>query len=162
MKPGTFWALVPVMLLGSSVLLYMVIVPFMTSDPSHAVVPDYEGRAANWDAVTAQRRANAQLGWNLRVRAPHGTRTDAPLKLLIEVTDREGREIDGAAVSGVALHVARAATRFDFAAVSREGGHYEAEIDSARPGIWEIDVTVRRGDEIFVERRRVTALEPAS
>jgi nitrogen fixation protein FixH len=158
MKPGTFWAMLPVMLLGSSVFLYMVIVPFMTNDPSHALVPDYEERAANWDLVTAQRRMNRELGWQLRVRAPYGA-SDGTMRLVIEVMDRDGVAIHAETVSGVALHVARAANRHTFTADRIGPGRFETIISSDRPGIWEVDLKARRGDEIFAERRRVSVAE---
>jgi len=159
MKSGTLWAWVPVLLLGSSVMLYMVIVPFLTSDPSHAVVPDYEGRAANWDQITAQRRTNKALGWGIRLRAPDGIRPGTPLILQINVHDGAGNSIDDARIEGVALHVARAATRHDFTAHPVAPGIYEATIQTGRAGIWEVDVSVRRGDELFTERRRLSVAD---
>lgn len=152
------WVGLVVALLGMSVVIQMTALWLATSDPSFAVVEDYEAKARDWDRTQAQAGRNLELGWTTEL-------TTAPLPrgvaLELSLTDRAGVPIDDARVRVVAFHNARAADRIALDLTPLGEGRYGAPLPASRAGLWELQVAVERGADRFTDVRRAT-LAPGS
>jgi nitrogen fixation protein FixH len=123
-----------------------------TTNPSYAVEDDYYQKALHWDQRRAQQRANDELGWSVTL-AVSGPRTASdPASLELVLTDRDGRPVDGAAVSVEAFHNARADRILRAPLGGSGGGRYSSNLAMRRPGVWEFRITATRGETTFTHR----------
>jgi nitrogen fixation protein FixH len=163
MASGNAWKYVPVGLLLLSATIGAVTVWVALRDPSFGVEEDYYQKGLEHDAVLEQARRNAELGWQLALRAevlsgPPRSRVEVVLRA------RAGAPVAGAAVSVEAFHVARSAYPAEAALVEGEAGRYAAELPLARTGKWEVRVVAERGGERFTATQQpfvFPAAEPA-
>src|SRR5690606_24674164 len=140
-----------VLLLGSSVLIQGTAIYLASSDPSFAVVPDYERKAAEWDREAQLRRESDALGWSAEVETGAGARRGDVI-VSIALRDRLGNPVEGASVSVEMLHHARASNVLsEILPESAAAGVYERTVALRRPGRWEFHLTARRGDELFLK-----------
>lgn len=146
---GSFWAFVPVALLGSLVVLQLVLVRLVLSDASFSVEKSYYSKALDWDATRARELESARLGWNVdaTVVSAHGSETEIAVALF----DRTGTALHGAKVDVEAFAVARANHVVRAALREDAGGSYRARLPVDRAGRWEITLRASRGDEHFTD-----------
>jgi hypothetical protein len=154
LSPERIWPMVPVVVLGSVAVLYASVITWSARDPSFALVPDYEARAADYDAVIAQRQVNASLGWQVEVQALRQPAQPGSMAIELAVHDATGAPIDGAAVETVALFVGRARERHPMRLHELTPGRYAASLPQAHFGHWEFNVSVQRGEERYVATQR--------
>lgn len=151
------WPTLIVLALLGNVALGVTLMRVAADDPHFAVEPDYYRKAVAWDSAQALAAATAALGWHAEpvVGAVAG---DAPVPVAVQLTDREGRPLEGAAVALEARAVAHAAE--PLAAPLAPGaapGRYEAMLPVARTGLWELRVQVVRGSDLAAFHLRVEA-----
>jgi nitrogen fixation protein FixH len=142
--------------LGTHVILCVVTATIATSDPSFAVVPGYHQQALRWDEKLAADRAGAALGWSAEV-VP-GSTADVLGRRAVVVTlrDRDGRPVTGANVEANVFHHARAAEAHTVSfAETADAGTYAATTEMRRAGLWEVRLSVRRGDGRFVATQTI-------
>jgi nitrogen fixation protein FixH len=147
--------MVPVLLLGATLVGWAVMVSLALNDPSFAVEPDYYQKALAWEAHQAQERENERLGWQARAQAKAVPGWPGQRELTVELTDRTGR-LSGASVSLAAFHNARASTIIESALTEKAEGAYSARLPMRLPGEWELRLTAIRGDERFTQVLRAT------
>lgn len=146
-----FWPALVVALLGAVVVADAVMIWVAVSDPSFAVEEDYYPRAVAWDETMAARRRSDALGWSVRwalaPQAPGAGGTEVTAILV----DRSGAPVEGARVTLETFHNARAATvlRAELRAIG--DGRYAAVLPMRRPGLWEMRLDARRGDDRLVD-----------
>ena len=138
-------------------IVFMVLA---SRDPSFAVEPDYYKKGLDWDRTMAQEAADRALGWTVSLEGTH----DAPTarggrRLVLRMLDRDGRGVDGAAVTLEALHGARAADIVRGRLIGTGQGRYVADLPLARAGLWELRVRAEHGATVFTQR--ITAELPA-
>jgi len=152
-RSGLFWMLLPLLLLGTSVSGWLVMVSIAVDDPGFAVEADYYKKAASYDDVIEQRRANAKLGW--RLTAPGFTwARGGKARLVVLLTDAEGEPLSDRKLSAEVFFNARAG-RLQKLELSPLGkGMYGADVAEARPGLWEARVLVS-GSDTFRETLRL-------
>ena len=142
MRARITWVGVIVGLLGFSVITQAVLIISSLSDPSFAVEPDYEARAANWNEVQQQQAENSRLDWTLNVlTAP--AEESGQIVVTVHLFDRWGKPITEASVRGTAFHNARAAHLVEFHAPYVDGARYQTVMPAHMGGRWEFrfDVT---------------------
>ncbi len=154
LSPERIWPLVPVFVLGTAAVLYASVITWSARDPSFAVVPDYEQRAANFDAVIEQRRINAELGWRIEVLARRQAAMPGAMALELAVRDAAGEPVSGALVETHALFVGRARERHALSLAEQEPGRYVAQVPQAHFGHWEFEFEVARGPERYAGVQR--------
>lgn len=133
-------------LMGMSVCLVALTVFLAGSDRSFAVESNYYQKALNWDATQRQNTQSRELGWTVRV-ATEGH--EGQSALTVRVGDSEGRPVERASVGVVAFHNARAADRFGATLTENGPGVYSADMELARPGQWQFQISVKRGVDEF-------------
>lgn len=156
MSPRVTWIGVVVGLLLLSVVTQLVGVFLAVSDPSFAVEPDYERKAARWDDHVEQQRENQRLGWTLQVRCePTGDR--GKVEVSVNLLDSFARPIEDAEVELEVFHNARASRILRGTLEHVRKDRYAATFDMRRTGIWEFRIAARRAGDLFTytEKRNV-------
>jgi nitrogen fixation protein FixH len=122
-------------------------------DPSFAIEPNYYEKALAWDETSRQRAASESLGWSAHIALDH---SPAGPVLTIELQDRLGRPLDGAAVDAEVYHHARSADRQTLRLVANGDGRYAAAAAMTRPGQWEVRISAVRGPETWSSSRQMS------
>lgn len=154
--PTQFWPALPFLLLGSALLGWSWMVREALNDPGFAVERDYYQKAVDWDRDQLERAQSDQLGWRASVLERI---QDSRPELLVRLETSEGAPVAGAQVQAEAFANARSADRRQLAFVEVAPGSYAAQLERARPGLWEIRVRAERqgpgGLERFTSRERL-------
>jgi nitrogen fixation protein FixH len=147
MERGTFWAFVPVGLLGGLITTVLGLVHVALTDPGFAVQDRYYSRALSWDEHLAAERRSAALGWRAElsaVRVPGGT-----VEVTLKLTGRDGRAVDGARADVAAFSVARSRKVVRAVFLKTREGSYRARLHAERGGLWDFAVDAARGADRF-------------
>lgn len=156
---GGWWPLGLAAALAASAALNIGFAIVASRDASFAVEPDYYRKSLEWDRTMAQEAAGRALGWTVEVAGEPAARRGL-LHVVAQLRDRGGEGIDGCVVELEARHRARAGEPVSGTLAVLSGGRYAAELPLGRPGLWDLRVTVRRGEILYVHE--VTADLPGS
>ncbi|QDU84115.1 FixH [Planctomycetes bacterium Pla163] len=139
------WAWIAAALLVTHTSAMIAAVVIAVEDPSFTTVPDYYRRAVDWDTTQARRAASGELGWASQV-APSALGE----RLVVTLTDREGRPVVGAVGALTAFHHAATKEVRTVPLEERGDGIYFATLDVGRVGAWQVTVEAERAsDELF-------------
>jgi nitrogen fixation protein FixH len=159
MRAQVTWIGIVVGLLLMSVVTQGVLIVLATTDPSFAVEPDYDAKAARWDDHQRQERENARLGWTVDL----GTKA-ASVPGAVDVTltafGTYGKPLRDATVDVEAFHNARASEVLRARLEPAGDGVYAARLPMRRSGVWEFRLTITRGGDIYTETVRSGVLVP--
>lgn len=119
-----------------------------TSDPTHAVIPNYHQQAMEHDKILAERQTSERLGWKWTIAMEHGG-------VVVQLSDAGGRPVENANISIDLCHHARGNQhrRVNLLPVANQPGRYRGEVQINRTGVWQIDLDAQRGAEHFIDRR---------
>jgi nitrogen fixation protein FixH len=133
-------------LVHGSVLIVGIVLA--TSDPTHAVVPNYHQQAMEHDKVLAERQASERLGWTWTISLDSGG-------VMVQLNDVQGRQVEHALINIDLCHHARGNQhrRVQLRAIAGQPGCYRGEVKLERSGVWQIDLDVQRGPDRFIDRR---------
>ncbi len=148
------WTGLIVGFLGVQVVMSAVAIFLANSDPSHAVIPNYHQQALEYDQVLAARQASQRLGWIWTIDP--GMEQTAPGKhsLTVRIRDAAGKPITNAEVTLQISHHARGNDRQSIVlAAEREAGTYRGQARIDRNGVWQVDLSVHRQNDLFIDRR---------
>lgn len=153
-----FFMFLPVLLLGLSFAGWGVMISAATADPSFSVEPGYYRKAANFDQEMAARAKTRELG--LRAAVVRFDRV-ASGELLLEValTDRTGAPLSDVGLDLEALANLRAAETRTGTSVTDQRGHAIWRLASGAPGLWELRLRGRRGQDVFTDVVRAELAE---
>ncbi|UCF67695.1 MAG: FixH family protein [Acidobacteriota bacterium] len=157
MKPHIVWISIIVGLLALSVVVHGILLVAALSDPSFAVEPDYEAKAANFDAIQRQRWASQRLGWTTELRTRPAV-DPGEVEISLEAFDRDGEPIRDAAVELETFHNARAAEVINGRLTHIREGRYRGVLPMTRSGVWEIRLTITSEDDVYVRTLRKNVL----
>ena len=159
MKPAVVWIGIVVGLLSMSVIIQLVGVILAVNDPSFALEPDYERKAAEWDERKEQRRRSEVLGWETSLRTTPST-TKGMVDVELTLVDSEGTPISDALVSFDAFHNARASQILRDELPHQQDGNYRKTLPLRRSGVWEFRLDITRGNDRFLETTRKSVVSP--
>jgi hypothetical protein len=148
---GSFWAWVPVLLLGSMFVGLGSMAYVAVNDPGFALEPNYYDKAVHWDRSQAEAAASRELGLKLTLSRPLRLSESGKLELELAVTDKSGVSYGGAEVKVEAFAVARASRLHDVTLRELAPGRYAAEIDSKTLGLWELRVSIKKDRDQYRE-----------
>ena len=140
---GLFWMLVPVVLLVTSVSGWLFMVSLALDDPGFALEADYYKKASNYDEIIAQRGLNTRLGWQVDL-VEFSTLPQGAARLQIRLTDDQERSLNDVTVTAEGFPTARGTQRKDISFEAGGDGLYFAQLEGARPGLWEIRIRAER------------------
>jgi nitrogen fixation protein FixH len=144
------WPGIVIGMLTVHTLSGLIVVFIATSDPSHAVVPNYHEKAVAWDEQRAQQRAGEALGWTTQIEVALAADTLGQRTVRASIRDADGKPLTGASVTVKAYHHARANTIIEAQLKEAAPGQYIATMDLRRPGLWAFGVETSRGDESYL------------
>lgn len=145
------WILAPFVLMGLSVAMATVTVITAINARGMAVEPDYDVKAADWDAHRAQLAANEKLRWSVTASLDADPDDRGSARLRLDLRDKYDWPLDDARVSVEAFPVARADLRAAMSLSPLGDGGYRAALPFRHPGRWEFRVRVERGDDVYTD-----------
>ena len=143
------WTLFILTFFAGQAVLWTYALNRVASDPSHAVVDNYDDIALNWDEHRARQNASAALGWDASVQmrsAPSGSAT-----LQVEIADREKAAVTADRVLATVFHQSAAANKQTVELLPTGPGVYAATFDATRDGKWRVAIDARKGDANFLK-----------
>lgn len=149
------WVGLIVGLLAVQILVGGMAIFLANSDPAHSVIPNYYQQALEYDKVLAARQVSHQLGWKWNVVPGESIDLAGKRTLIIQVQDRKSQPVTDALVMAQLWHHARGNQRqsITFDAVPDKPGWYQGVAVVDRNGLWQVDLTVDRLTDHFVDRR---------
>lgn len=150
-RRGAWWPLGLAAALAASAALNIGFAIVANRDASFAVEPDYYRKSLEWDRTMAQEAAGRALGWTVEVVGEPALERGL-LHVVAQLRDRGGQGVDGCVVELEARHRARAREPVIGTLAGRSGGRYAAALPLSRPGLWDLRVTVRRGEVLYTHR----------
>ena len=144
------WALVPVIMLGGSVMLGVVTVSVAMRSGGESE-PDYYRKRAAWEAHRAQMAQNGALAWTLTPSIlPVGEVRMVP-EIEVAVTDKHGVPIETAQVQVEVVPINSADARLKITLREVRPGVYGAACPMRVDGLWELRFTVTSRGRVFAD-----------
>lgn len=139
--------------MGINLAMAVLAIVLSAGDPSFRPMPEYGKDAVDWQSRKTQLEASSRLGWQLEIErhpgAPKGESVDkgsnSRASVRFRLRDAQGAPIVGATGTLGAYHLTRVSEfrTADFEPIEGEPGGYEADIDVARDGKWQISIDLR-------------------
>lgn len=137
-------------LLGGHVVFIVTAITLATGDRSFAVVPDYYQKAVDYDERKAQLAQSQALGWRVELQADDALSTTGERGVTVRLTDREGAQVPGAALSVSCYHLSNAGEPVHFELTEALSGEYVGSSALGREGFWWFEVTAQRNDQRYI------------
>lgn len=149
-KAGSFWAWVPVLLLGSMFIGLGTLAYVAIDDPNFALEPNYYDKAIHWDQSQADARASRALGLQLTL-APLLVDGNGHVPLTLAITDRANLPVLGATVQVEAFPNAFASRIETLTLRETAPGVYTGRLGHGLSGLWELRVALKHGATTYHE-----------
>jgi len=136
-------------------IVWIVAISLTANDKSHAVVPNYDERALNWNEEVALRAASKNLGWQSQLSIDDSGDILGQRVITMKLRDRNDKPVDGATVNLRAFHRARAAVP-QFLEFSPTGeGTYTSTLRVDKSGHWQFEGQAVAGADVrLIEDRQ--------
>lgn len=149
-KRGWYWPYAIGGFLAVAAICDLMVVYVAATHPSFAVEEDYYQKALDWDERKDQLRRNAELGWKLDIGLiPPPPGVVQRVEFVVRLEGPDGEALEGATVQVHTFHNARPKAVLSDALESTGDGVYRGYLPMKRPGIWQVDIEVRRGEVLF-------------
>ena len=135
------WMFVPVLLLGMTVTIATVTVMSAVIGHPLGAEPNYDLKAADWNAEREQRAANERLRW---VVTPEISSDGAHRIMTLRIEDKHAARIDATRVAVECIPVRAAEARKTIELSRRGAGDFAGSFESPIGGQWEFRVTVEQ------------------
>ena len=136
------WMFVPVLLLGMTVTIGTLTVLSAVVGHPLGMEPNYDTKAASWNAEREQRAVNERLRW---VVTPEISSDGARRTIALRIEDKHAARVEAGSVQVECIPI-RAAELRQRVALSRQGsGEFAGSFESPVGGQWEFRVTVEQG-----------------
>lgn len=111
---------------------------------------NYHKKEARYNNYLRQLELLQSRGWKIR-KGWLGTTpaVDQQGVFQVVVEDQSGKKIPGMKVSGRFMHAADGRYDVEFAMHEQATGVYRADMKLARPGLWNVNIDIIHGDEVF-------------
>jgi nitrogen fixation protein FixH len=120
---------------------------------------DYQEKEALYNAYLRQVEIQRARGWQVRKGWQHKPMVGESAAFIVAVSDRDGAPVSGATVNGRFLRTSNSRDDFAFTMDEAAPGEYRVQLAMPLPGLWELVLQVRRGDDVH-EVRADTAVAP--
>ncbi len=140
-------------------ILWIVAITLTSADKSHAILPDYDQRALQWDEQRAQQAASRQLGWTNELKVDPTGDLRGFRAISLKLTDREQQPVGAATIQLRAFHRGRAGEPQDIRLQEVEPGVYAGVIQVTRSGRWQFQGQAAADDRVLLidEQQTLTA-----
>lgn len=145
------WMFVPVALLALTVTVATVTVLSAVVGHPLGTEPNYDAKAASWNAEREQRALNERLRW---VVTPEIESSGTRRTIALRIEDKHAARIDAGAVRIECIPIRAAESRQLIELSRRERGDFVGSFDSAIGGQWEFRVTVTKSEIRYTDSFR--------
>jgi len=145
-----FFMLLPVLLLGSSLIGWGIMISMATADPSFSVEPKYYQKAARFEEELARRAASQKLGWHIQV-IEFRRESDGTLSLEAQLTDKDDLPLAGVGLAVLAMANLRSNDVHSAATSSDAAGRVSLRLSPGASGLWEMRFSAERGVDRFFQ-----------
>lgn len=121
---------------------------------------DYQQKESQYNEYLAQIAAQKKRGWQLQKGWLGEAVAGSPAVFQLVVTDRDGVPVRGAKVSGEFMRPSDSRMDQAFSMDEVEPGVYQVRITLQEPGLWDLVMHVRRGDDLHEVRASTTLAMP--
>lgn len=135
--------------------IWIVAIWFTGSDLSHAVIPEYDRRALDWDSYRDARAASRGLGWKATLVPVAVPDRPGQVRVELRLATESGTAVEADSVSLSYFHAARAARRQETGLPPVAPGVYAADLNLDRVGLWHFEIRARRGSGFFLDEQRI-------
>ena len=143
------WPTIIIGMLSVHALACLVVVFIATSDPTHAVVPDYHSKAVAWDEQQTAQRDSDALGWSSEIDVSLAADLKGARTVRLSLHDQDGEPVTNATVTLSAYHHARANDVVDAELKEAAPGEYVARMDMRRAGLWTFSLLAARDGDTY-------------
>lgn len=149
------WGAIIIGFLAVQILMSGIAIFLATSDPTHAVIPNYHQQSLEYDKVLAARQTSHQLGWTWTITPGEKLDITGKRALMVQVLDARSKPVTEATISLQLRHHARGneLQKLQLMPDPKSPGVYRGEAVMNRVGLWQIDINADRNEEHFVDRR---------
>lgn len=155
-----FWPALVIGLLVGQIVLMAIMVLVATRDQGFAVEPDYYQKALHWDAHAQQLRDNQRLAWQTELSLGDTMGPLGERDLICTLLNSDGQKLDGAQIDVITFPHARGTQRHELALTGEGDGRYVASTRFPRDGLWEFQLKITRGPEVFTQTIRRDVYPP--
>ncbi|HKK06127.1 MAG TPA: FixH family protein [Gammaproteobacteria bacterium] len=121
---------------------------------------DYQNRADDYNEYLVQVKKQRERGWQLHNGWIGTPRVGSPEIYRLTVNDRNGQPVTGASVKGTFMRPSNVKMDRPFTMEEIDRGVYQVSMSLPEPGIWDLILEVRRGEDLH-ELRGTTTVKPA-
>lgn len=146
------WTGIIVGLLGIHMTLCLLAVYATSGSDSLAIEPSYHQRSLDWDSSRQALRDSAALGWKAVLDIDKTPDAFGRRAIEVILTDIQAEPITGATVTAVVFHHAHASNAAEVSLVEAGAGTgvYATTHTMPPAGLWELRLTVERGQDVFL------------
>ncbi len=141
-----FWIFLILAFFAIDLTIAVIAISMAAGDPSFRSIPGFGERSVHWDERRNQHERLVSLGWSIQVDKSRSGKDS----LAIEITDRQGKPVDGISLQVNLFHYTRVAEqqKAHFRSVD---SMYIAPVKLSKPGLWHIDLdgTTPEGERIW-------------
>lgn len=160
-RTGRLWPLALAAVLGLTVIANGLLLWTASGEQSLAYEPDFYRKALDWDSTMAQGVRNTDLGWRVGGTIELSGTHDG--RIVLQLSDREGRPVDGARLTVDAIPIAHAELDRQVSLEPAAPGSYAGRLPLAYLGLYELRLTALRDSARFTATLRGSpggALQP--
>jgi nitrogen fixation protein FixH len=152
------WVLGLILFLCVFLLMNAIFIYLAFRQPPNLVVQDFYERGKDYQITQKNIEREKQLGWSGMILTPAKMRANQKqnIEAIIQGNNSAVLHLDS-----VEFHAYRPSdSRADFMATMQQStfGKYDADIIFTLPGVWDVIVEAKRGDDKFLLTRRVSIL----
>ncbi|MBL4638561.1 MAG: FixH family protein [Proteobacteria bacterium] len=124
--------------------------------PPNLVVEDFYERGEAYEQTQKRIEQEKSLGWTGLILAPTKTRVNQSqnYEILLQGKNSVGLDLDSVVIHAYRPSDARA--DFSVEMTKKQAGVYTADISFNLPGIWDLIVEAKLGDQAFLTTKRIT------
>lgn len=135
-----------------------IIMIYLASDRPGLVVDDYYDRGQDYEQNMLKRQAEVrELGWKAKIIKPEYADVGKPVTYGFRIMDKEGAPVEPDSVTFFVYRPADDSQDFSLPMHLVEPGFYQAEVTFPLLGVWDILVSVKKGDIELNEDSRISA-----
>lgn len=155
------WFLALLGVIGVFLVVNVVFVVFAVTSNPGLVADDYyeQGRAYEKNVVTRLTARN-NLNWETKFELPKQIYTNTPDVFRFSAVDSRGVSIMDADVKFVLYRPSDANADFEKTVNQIAPGLYQARLEFPLPGIWDLNIKVTHGEDVYHHSHRINVLTP--
>lgn len=155
------WFLAMLGLVAIFLIVNIIFIVFAVTSNPGLVADDYyeQGREYEKNVITRLAARN-RLNWETKMEVPKQIYTNRPDIYRFSAVDSRGVSITNADVRFIIYRPSDASADFEKPVEQIAPGLYQTQLDFPLPGIWDINLKVTHGEDVYHQAHRISVLTP--